>query len=74
MEYNEILKNATEQQVERLHALGHELMQIMQDVSGETMFELCGTSIGYAVSMVTMFAFNELGRRAVTKQSESETK
>lgn len=51
-----------------------ELMQIMQDVSGETMFELCGTSIGYAVSMVTMFAFNELGRRAVTKQSESETK
>ena len=73
MEYNEILKKASEQQVERLHELGHEMLKIMQDVSGETMCELCTTSIGYAVSMVAMFAFNELGKRAVTNQSKSQT-
>lgn len=68
MELSNFFKHASSEQLESIIEHNTAVLKILESVTNETQFELCGNPVGYALSLLNVFSFNELSKREKQKQ------
>ena len=68
MELSNFFKHASNEQLENIIEHNTAVLKILESVTNETQFELCGNPVGYALSLLNVFSFNELSKREKQKQ------